>query len=87
MSPSFWHYHRNIKINVTDNRHLASRACAKCVWRVTVSTVQPQESYPEEGREGERPPQNSHLAFVYLLGQLDYSLYGQRNENRLYISL
>ena len=25
------------------------------------------------------------IAFVYLLKQLDYSLYGQRNDNRLYI--
>ena len=28
---------------------------------------------------------NCHFAFVYLLGKLDYSLTGQRNENRLYI--
>ena len=28
---------------------------------------------------------NRHFAFVYLLGKLDYSLYGQRNKNRLYI--
>ena len=26
---------------------------------------------------------NHHFAFVYLLGKLDYSLYGQRNNNRL----
>ena len=44
MSPPFWPYHRNIKINVTNNRH---------------------------------------FVFVYLLGKLDYSLYGQRNNNRL----
>ena len=44
MSPSFWQYHRNIEINITDNRH---------------------------------------FAFVYLLGKLDYSLYGQQNKNRL----
>ena len=36
-------------------QELPSRACAKCVWQVTVSTVQPQESYPEEDREGEDP--------------------------------
>ena len=30
---------------------------------------------------------NRHLAFVYLLGKLYYSLYGQRNENRLCIPL
>ena len=28
---------------------------------------------------------NRHFAFVYLLGKLDYSLYGQRNENHLYM--
>ena len=48
MSPSFWQYHCNIEINITDNRH---------------------------------------FAFVYLLGKLDYSLYGQQNKNRLYINL
>ena len=46
MSPSFWQYHRNIKIKITDNRH---------------------------------------FVFVYLLGKLDHSFYGQRNKNRLYI--
>ena len=30
---------------------------------------------------------NCQFAFVYLLGKLDYSLHGQRNENRLYITL
>ena len=29
---------------------------------------------------------NRHFAFVYLLGKLDHSLYGQRNNNRLYMS-
>ena len=48
MPSSFWQYHRNIEINVTNNRH---------------------------------------FALVYLLGKLDYSLYGQRNNNRLYILL
>ena len=28
---------------------------------------------------------NRHFVFVYLLGKLDYSLYSQRNDNRLYI--
>ena len=28
---------------------------------------------------------NRHFVFVYLLGKLDYSLYGQRNKNRVYI--
>ena len=28
---------------------------------------------------------NCHFAFVYLLGKLDHSLYGQRNKNRLYL--
>ena len=41
-------------------QELPSRACAKCVWRVTISTVQPQESYPEEGREGEDPQKKTH---------------------------
>ena len=27
---------------------------------------------------------NCHFALVYLLGELDYSLYCQRNDNRLY---
>ena len=44
MPPSFWQYHRNIQINVTNNHH---------------------------------------FAFVYLLGKLDNSLYGQQSENRL----
>ena len=26
---------------------------------------------------------NRHFAFVYLLGYLDYSLYGQQNKNHL----
>ena len=26
-----------------------------------------------------------HFAFVYLLGKLDYSLYGQQNKNPLYM--
>ena len=30
---------------------------------------------------------NCHFAFVYLLGKLDYSLYGQRNKNSRYIWL
>ena len=46
MSSSFWQYHLNIEINITDSRH---------------------------------------FAFVFLLGKLDYSLYGQWNKNRLYI--
>ena len=29
---------------------------------------------------------NRHFAFVYLLGKLDYNLYSQRNDNRLYMS-
>ena len=29
---------------------------------------------------------NRHFAFVYLLGKLDYSLYGQQNKNRLCIN-
>ena len=28
---------------------------------------------------------NHHFAFVYLLGKLDYSLYGQQNKNLLFI--
>ena len=28
---------------------------------------------------------NHHFAFVYLLGKLDYSLYSQRNDNRLFM--
>ena len=28
---------------------------------------------------------NRHFTFVYLLGQLDYSLYGQRNKNQQYM--
>ena len=47
MSPSLWQYHRNIEINITDNRH---------------------------------------FTFVYLLGKLDYSLYGQRNKSWLFMS-
>ena len=27
---------------------------------------------------------NHHFAFVYLVGTLDYSLYGQRNDNHSY---
>ena len=30
---------------------------------------------------------NRHFAFVNLLGKLDYSLCGQRNDNRLFISV
>ena len=44
MSPTFWQYHLNIKININDKHH---------------------------------------FAFAYLLGKLDYSLYGQPNKNRL----
>ena len=49
-------------------QELPSRACAKCVWRVTVSTVQPQESYPEEGREGEDPHRKKNkLLWTFVL--------------------
>ena len=43
---SFWQDRRNIKINITYNRH---------------------------------------FNFVYLLGKIDYSLYGQWHESRLYM--
>ena len=29
---------------------------------------------------------NRHFTFVYLLGKLDYSLYGQRNKDCLYMN-
>ena len=47
-------------------QELPSRACAKCVWRVTVSTVQPQESYPEGGREGEDPHIKKCIFYSYV---------------------